>query len=199
MLFGDLPMLTRGPVHALLLAALITAAPMPCAQAQEALGREEIIKRLGQNVKAMRVAPEALPDSGRAATDAAEMEANAAFRTLLPDLPRASFKFDFDLGSSAIKKEAEHALSQLGEALSDPNLRNFRYVIAGHVDGAEGRSKNPTLSRQRAAAVRDYLVQKFAIPQDRLLIVGFGNDMPQESSNPLSPVNRRVEIINIGQ
>ena len=192
-------MSARWLIAALILAALMIAAAVPIGMAQEPLGRDEIIKLLGKNVKAMRIAPEALPDPGRATTDAAELEAMAALRELLPKLPSASFKLDFEYGSDTIRKEAEHTLAQLGEALADPNMRQFRYVIVGHTDAAEGRSsKGAGLSKQRAAAVRDYLVKNHAIPADRLVIVGFGNDMPQEPSNPLSPVNRRVEVINIG-
>ena len=192
-------MLARWLIGAILLAAWVFAAAIPLGMAQEPLDRDEIIKRLGKNVKAMRIAPEALPDPGRAPTDAAELAAIKALRELLPKLPSASFKLDFEYGSNTIRKEAEHTLGQLGEALADPNMRQFRFVIVGHTDAAEGRSKGEGLSKQRAAAVRDYLVQNHAIPADRLVIVGFGNDMPQEPSNPLSPVNRRVEVINIGQ
>jgi outer membrane protein OmpA-like peptidoglycan-associated protein len=189
----------RSLVLAALSVAWITAMGVPYGQAQGPLARDEIIKRLGRNVKAMQVAPQALPDPGRAPDDAAEVEAMATLRELLPKLPRASFKLDFEYGSSTIKKEAVHTLTQLGEALSSADMRQFRFVVAGHVDAAEGRSKAATLSKQRAEAVRDYLVKTFAIARERLIIAGFGNDMPQEPSNPLSPANRRVEVINIGQ
>lgn len=191
-------MSTRCAKAAVLLAAFMVAAAIPGAPAQESLARDEIIKRLGQNVKAMRIAPEALPDTGRMPTDETDVAAREAIRELLPDLPRASFKLDFEYGSSTVRPEAAHTLTQLGEALSAPNMRQFRFVIGGHVDAAEGRSKDAALSRQRALAVRDYLVEKFGISRDRLIVVGFGNNLPQEPNNPLSPNNRRVEIINIG-
>jgi outer membrane protein OmpA-like peptidoglycan-associated protein len=50
------------------------------------------------------------------------------------------------------------------------------------------------LSRARAQAVRDYLVEHHGIDTSRLKTVGYGEDRPIQGSNPHAPVNRRVQF-----
>ena len=49
----------------------------------------------------------------------------------------------------------------------------------------------------RADAVREYLVRTFGIAQSRLVSRGFGQTRLKDRDDPLSEMNRRVQIVNV--
>jgi OmpA-OmpF porin, OOP family len=67
--------------------------------------------------------------------------------------------------------------------------------IQGHTDGTGRRPANLALSRERAQAVKDYLVGR-GLSADRLTAVGFGPDRPVASNRNESgrAKNRRIEF-----
>lgn len=107
--------------------------------------------------------------------------------------------FDFD--SDQLKPEASTALDQLAEAIVLAADR--RVSIRGHTDGRGADDYNQGLSERRAAAVRDYLVQRHGVDPARLEAVGFGetrpvapNEAPDGSDDPAGRQrNRRVEVV----
>lgn len=100
------------------------------------------------------------------------------------------FRYD----SSRLTKRARHQLGALGEALNSPELRPYRYLIAGHTDAAGDAEYNERLSLDRAFAVRDFLVEVYGIHPRRLIVAGFGERQLKRRSDPYSGINRRVEI-----
>ena len=50
--------------------------------------------------------------------------------------------------------------------------------IEGNTDSSGSREMNMTLSKQRADAVKDYLVEKYHFPPDRMRTIGNGPDQP---------------------
>lgn len=100
--------------------------------------------------------------------------------------------FDFD--SAALKPKAIEQLKPLGEALSSADLGSGRYLIIGHTDAKGSASYNQTLSEQRAASVRKYLVQRFQLQPDALISIGLGETQLKRPAEPNAGVNRRVEI-----
>lgn len=67
-------------------------------------------------------------------------------------------------------------------------------VVEGHTDAAGDDDYNLELSRARARAVRDYLVQHHGIDASRLKTVGYGERRPVEGTDPYAAVNRRVQF-----
>jgi outer membrane protein OmpA-like peptidoglycan-associated protein len=100
--------------------------------------------------------------------------------------------FDFD--SAALKPKAIEQLKPLGEALSSADLGAGRYLIIGHTDAKGSASYNQTLSEQRAASVRKYLVQRFPLQPDALVSIGLGETQLKRPAEPNAGINRRVEI-----
>jgi hypothetical protein len=103
----------------------------------------------------------------------------------------------FASGQASIGSDSHAALAEVGELLSgDPSLR---LRIEGHTDDRGAAAFNQGLSVQRAAAVRDYLIETFEIDSRRLLTAGYG------STRPLAPnetetgraQNRRVELARL--
>jgi outer membrane protein OmpA-like peptidoglycan-associated protein len=113
------------------------------------------------------------------------------------DLPAISLTIEFEYGSERLTPAGEKLLDQLSAALQDPSLQSFRFLIAGHTDGAGTELYNQQLSERRAAAVKAYLVAKGQIEEARLTTIGFGKSKPLNPANPMSAENRRVEIINL--
>ncbi|MEY3053465.1 MAG: hypothetical protein RLY31_3250 [Bacteroidota bacterium] len=60
---------------------------------------------------------------------------------------------------------------------------NARIRIEGNTDIVGERVSNIALSQKRAAAVRDYLVQSYGMPENRFIIIGNGPDQPVASND----------------
>ena len=100
--------------------------------------------------------------------------------------------FDFD--SAALSEAAKVQLKPLGEAFASTTSRQSRYLVAGHTDAKGSAAYNRQLSERRAKAVRQYLLQEFAIEPDRLVAMGLGEDHLHTPLEPYAAVNRRVEV-----
>ncbi len=70
------------------------------------------------------------------------------------------------------------------------------FIVAGHTDAAGSDAYNQELSERRADAIKRYLVEKAGIPAANLVTVGYGRTKLKDSANPLSEVNRRVQVAN---
>ncbi len=100
--------------------------------------------------------------------------------------------FDFD--SAALTSTAIEQLKPIGDALSSADLGSGRYLIMGHTDAKGSAAYNQTLSEQRAASVRKYLVQRFPLQPDALISIGLGETQLKRPAEPNAGINRRVEI-----
>ena len=119
------------------------------------------------------VAPAVTPPVGQSAPAAAQVLPTVLFRVATAELLPA----------------AAPALDSLAAVLRRFPARRFR--IEGHTDRLGETDKNLTLSRQRAEAVKSYLVQAGIAPA-RLETVGYGDTRPVRVAP--NPGNRRVEV-----
>jgi len=73
---------------------------------------------------------------------------------------------------------------------------DFKVNIAGHTDSDGSSELNLVLSQQRAAAIRDYVIQFGNIDENRVSAVGYGNTRPivEELTDEDKKLNRRVEF-----
>jgi outer membrane protein OmpA-like peptidoglycan-associated protein len=113
--------------------------------------------------------------------------------------PAVALDIKFGLNSAELTPEAKDVIKQLGTAMASEQLSTFHFALEGHTDSTGARDKNIALSKRRAESVKNYLVSNFKIAPDRLDAVGKGPDEPLDPGNPASPVNRRVQIVNLGQ
>jgi outer membrane protein OmpA-like peptidoglycan-associated protein len=72
-------------------------------------------------------------------------------------------------------------------------------VLGGHTDAAGSDTYNQELSEKRAEAVKRFLSEKFKLPAESLVAVGFGKSKLKNPANPLSEENRRVQVVNTEQ
>lgn len=105
----------------------------------------------------------------------------------------------FLYASYRLTPEARIQLEPLGRALQSPKLADMRFLVAGHTDAAGGDAYNRRLSLRRALEVKAYLVEAFGIDPVRLVAYGSGERRLKNPANPLSRVNRRVEVAVIDE
>lgn len=106
--------------------------------------------------------------------------------------------FDFD--KAKIKPEAEQTLDKVGSVISQ--FSEGKVLIEGHTDSKGPPDVNLELSKRRAEAVKEWLVNKKGIPESIITTSGFGETKPvtpntnlDGSDNPQGrQQNRRVEI-----
>ena len=111
-------------------------------------------------------------------------------------VPKAGALITFDRNSSTIKEESYEILNQYGSVLKE-NLSDAKLIIEGHTDDQGSKDYNSMLSEERAKSMKTYLVEKFNISPDRLLIKGAGEGRPIAGNDTEEgrALNRRVEFI----
>ena len=99
---------------------------------------------------------------------------------------------EFDLGKATIRPTSHTSLNQVAALLIE---KNFSLKLAGHTDNTGSKELNLRLSKERAEAVKSYLVSKGANPS-RIEAMGYGPDQPIASNNTAEgrQQNRRVEF-----
>jgi outer membrane protein OmpA-like peptidoglycan-associated protein len=121
--------------------------------------------------------------------------------TTAPDgTPALSVLVNFASGSAVLTPASQRALDPVGQALASPALASFRFRIEGHTDTTGDPGSNQLLSERRAAAVRDYLMQRYGVDGRRLEVVGLGETRLLVRTGDEVPEirNRRVQVLNIG-
>jgi outer membrane protein OmpA-like peptidoglycan-associated protein len=99
----------------------------------------------------------------------------------------------FDTGKATLKTESNSSLDGIVTVLNEYQNANFK--IEGHTDNAGVQAKNLKLSKDRAAAVKQYLIDK-GVRAERLTSEGYGSKKPIASNKTPKGknLNRRVEI-----
>ena len=87
----------------------------------------------------------------------------------------------------------------IADAIHTPYLMGQRLVVVGHTDATGGRELNLRLSKERAASVMNALTTTFNVPPSQMVAIGLGEEQLQDPGNPDAAINRRVQIINLGQ
>jgi chemotaxis protein MotB len=106
----------------------------------------------------------------------------------------------FDSGSARVKDYMRELLRSIGLLVNDAD---GRVVLSGHTDaasysGGERGYSNWELSADRANASRRELLAG-GLAEDRVVrVLGMGSSVPADA-DPLSPVNRRITVLVLGQ
>ena len=107
----------------------------------------------------------------------------------------------FDYDKAVLKAEAELALKKVAVVLSQ--FPESQVTVEGYSDSKGAASANMQLSRERAQAVKNWLVKNGGVAAANISTKGFGEQHPvapnanaDGSDNPLGrALNRRVSII----
>jgi outer membrane protein OmpA-like peptidoglycan-associated protein len=117
----------------------------------------------------------------------------------LAKLPQIRFDVVFDQDSSLVRPASYQTIGSIADALTDPKLRPYRYLIVDHVESAGRRDHNLILSQRRADSIRDVLVNTFKVSPKRLQALGLGEEQLQDTNRPASPANARLQLIAVGK
>ena len=127
-----------------------------------------------------------------------EFEAQQSGRSLSMNLS-GDVLFDYD--KAALKPEAEQALKKVAVVLSQ--FPESKVTVVGYTDSKGAKAANMQLSRERAQAVKDWLVKNGGVLATNISTKGLGEQYPvapntnkDGTDNPLGrALNRRVSII----
>jgi outer membrane protein OmpA-like peptidoglycan-associated protein len=127
-----------------------------------------------------------------------EFEAQQSGRSLSMNLS-GDVLFDYD--KAALKPEAEQALKKVAVVLSQ--FPENKVTVEGYTDSKGTKAANMQLSRERAQAVKDWLVKNGGVLATNISTKGLGEQYPvapntnkDGTDNPLGrALNRRVSII----
>ena len=103
----------------------------------------------------------------------------------------------FDFGQYTLRPVARERLAKIsGIVLAHPGLQ---LEVEGHTDSVGSEEYNQQLSENRAASVRDYLVQQ-GVSGNNVTASGFGETTPVASNDTAADrqQNRRVELVVSG-
>ncbi len=101
----------------------------------------------------------------------------------------------FDSGKANIKPESEETLKVIADYLN--NHPDKKFVVVGHTDNTGDFDANLKLSMERAKAVMNELVSKYAVKAGQLKAYGDGQTAPvaPNTTDEGRMQNRRVEIV----
>ncbi|MBS0491363.1 OmpA family protein [Phenylobacterium sp.] len=125
------------------------------------------------------------------------VDASKLYAGLTADGRIAVYGVNFETAKAVVSADSEPVLTQVRDMLTaHPELK---LKIEGHTDNVGASAANLTLSQQRAAAVKAWLV-KAGISQDRLTTAGHGDSQPVAANDTEDgrSKNRRVELVRAG-
>src|SRR3954468_25026016 len=141
--------------------------------------------------------------AGQKAGEAQQLASNAANRaeslanTVVnldnyKPVSEASVHFGFD--KAELSKRAKAALDEFGAQI--PNAKGYIVELIGGTDSVGDKNYNYELSQRRAAAVVQYLAQKYDVPAHKVFVIGLGKDKAAADNKTSQgrAENRRVDI-----
>src|SRR3569623_538828 len=104
-----------------------------------------------------------------------------------------ALQVQFPFNSAEIQPDMIPALDAVAEG-SKMTGGKAHVGVEGHTDAGGSADYNLRLSQRRAAAVKNYMVTRHAIPAATLDVGGLGKSAPLLPQNHYAPENRRVQF-----
>jgi len=117
----------------------------------------------------------------------------------LSQLAQFTIPVRFESDSARLPPDMFKVVALLADALYHPYLQGQRFLIVGHTEAQGDRTYNMRLSRERADAIRQVLINPFGISPSRIETVGLGEEQLLNRANPEAIENRRIQVINVGK
>jgi OmpA-OmpF porin, OOP family len=184
---------------ALLTASVVVFAVLATpAYPQDAITTESMISQLGgleaaPDLDVVALRQQAL-DRVKSKADGASLKRPPVAAELLK-LPHFNVEVQFNPDSPIIRPESYRTLGRIADALYDPALSSYGFLIIGHTEATGKREYNLTLSQRRADSIRGVLVTTFKISPKRIQAVGLGEEQLQDATHPTAAVNQQVQVV----
>ncbi len=106
---------------------------------------------------------------------------------------------EFEVGKTTLNGEDVPELAQVAALMQE--RAGLRIAVVGHTDTAGGLEANIAVSRARAQAVRQALIDRYGVAPDRIEANGMGYLAPVASNLTSAgrEANRRVEVIVVAE
>lgn len=185
---------------ALLALCMALATPYPAVLAEPAPATDDMVKELSGLEAGADIDVPALRQQ---VIERIKSKANAValkrppVAPQLARLPHLNLDITFNPDSPVIRPDSYRTLGRLADALADPRLSSFVFLIVGHTDSSGRREENLTLSQRRADSFRDVLVTTFKISSKRIQSIGLGEEQLLDSDHPKAPVNQQVQVVTV--
>jgi len=111
--------------------------------------------------------------------------------------PAVTVYIHFTSGAAELADDfSKKQVAAVGKALNTASLASARFEIGGHTDSLGSDALNQNLSEQRAAYIRDLLVNSHGVNAGRITAKGYGKSQPVASNDTEAgrAKNRRVVI-----
>jgi OOP family OmpA-OmpF porin len=186
----------------LAIVALISFMALPCsAQTQAASPPEDWVSKLGgldtpPDLDLAALRQQAL-DRIKSRADPAPLK-RPPLATPLLKLPQLVAEIQFDEDAAVARPESYRVLGRIADALTDPSLLGYKFLIINHTAPTGKRDNNLTLSQRRADVIRDVLINAFKISPKRLLAIGLGEEQLLDSAHPTAPINQFTQVATVG-
>ncbi|MFG1360273.1 OmpA family protein [Xanthobacter pseudotagetidis] len=189
----------RAPASTLALAAALAAAAP--AGAQQFTPNAEIVQGLQGAVDDVpNVSAQALRGLAEAHMQySGPPQGRPPLAIQLDQLAQINVEIEFDLNSAMVKPSSYRTLGAIADAMHNPELLGYKFLVVGNTDTTGTRAGNMKLSQERADAVAGALATTFRVDPRRLQAVGLGEENLQDAKNPTAAINRRVQIFNVGR
>jgi outer membrane protein OmpA-like peptidoglycan-associated protein len=177
----------------------VAGAAVPAVAAQPELTEQQLVSSL-QNLSANATAVDVAVLTQEALANVGKPPGKGSLPNWekLSSFPQLTVEINFEYDSVAVVPESYRALGLIADALHHPLLLGFKFLIVGHTDSTGKAQYNLGLSQKRADAIREILSTTFAVPPNRLVAIGVGEELPIDVGDPKAAINRRVQLINIG-
>jgi OmpA-OmpF porin, OOP family len=183
-------------------AALMLSASMLPARAETALTTETMITQLSGldapadiDVAALR---QQTVERIKTKADGIALKRPPVAAQLLK-LPQLMVAIQFDPDSPIIRPPSYQTIGRIADALYDPSLLPYTFLVVGHTDATGRREASLALSQRRADSIRDVLVNTFKISPKRIKAIGLGEEQLQDSVHPTAAINQQIQVMTVGK
>jgi OOP family OmpA-OmpF porin len=192
----------RGFALAMGFAGMLWAASMSLASAQAPLTTESIIDKLSGldtppdlDVAALR---QQVLDRIKSKADGIALKRPPVAPQLLK-LPQLKFEVQFDPDSPVIRPQSYQTIGRIADALYDPSLLPYTFLVVGNNDATGRREVSLALSQRRADSIRDVLVNTFKVSPKRIRSIGLGEEQLQDALHPTAAINQQLQLMTVGK
>ena len=115
----------------------------------------------------------------------------------LANLAQFTVEINFDFNSAAIRPESYRTVGAIADALHNPILLGYGFLVVGHTDSVGKEDVNLQLSVNRATAVRDYILGAGIYPARIAPLAAGENNQQVPTTQGVRLRANRVVVVSI--